>query len=155
MYFWNIEKLKTQLIEKPLSDKEVLPYLIITMALLVAERYLPQSAEFNLWDYLLLAFEVISVVAGTYWLYLKNKANAGSHFLQRYFAIGWVAAIRILVWTIPMITIFIVASFMMEMEWLSSDSSGPIDSILLIAFELIIYWYIGKHIANVAEQAKY
>jgi len=155
MYFWNIEKLKAQIIERPLTDKETLPYLILTLALLTAIKYLPQHAEFNLWDYVLLFVEVTSIIAGTYWLFLKNKAEAGSHFLQRFFAIGWVASIRVIVFAIPVMILLAVILIFTNANWLFAEASTFADSLFYIVLALVIYWYNGKQIADVAEKAKY
>ncbi len=49
MYFWRIEKLKAAMAARPLSEREVLPYLIASIALSTAVLYLPQTSQ-NVWD---------------------------------------------------------------------------------------------------------
>jgi hypothetical protein len=155
MYFWNIEKLKTQLIEKPLTDKETLPYLIATITLLIAVRYLPQVAQFNNWDYALLILELACVIVGSYWLYLKNKGDAGSHFLQRYFALGWVVAIRVIVFSIPIVVVIVGIITYMNLGEAFGETTNYLDFLFMLILELVIYWYNGKHLADLAAKAKY
>jgi hypothetical protein len=52
MYFWRIKKLKKSLIEKPFSDREVLPYLVaasgLTAALAFFQYYLSAILKLGL-----------------------------------------------------------------------------------------------------------
>ena len=154
MYFWNIEKLKTQLIERPLTDKETLPYLMLTMAF-IPMGFMSQPAQPNMWDYVLLFINVVSGIAGAYWLYLKNNADAGNHFLQRYFTVGWVAGIRFIVFLIPVFIVLTGILFFTKSEPIFGEFMGFGGVLLSSALMLTFYWYLGKHIADVAEKAKY
>src|SRR5262245_4674371 len=96
MYFWRIEKLKKQMAARPLSEREVLPYLVVFVALSVAVVYIPQ-APLNVWDGLGAVWSVLLAVVGSIYIYRQNGGPGGQHFLQRYFAVGWVVTLRWLV----------------------------------------------------------
>ena len=117
MYFWNIKKLKAQLIERPLTEREALPYVIAAslMYLLAFEiltySYSAVSNEavpYGILDYISLAFTIAINILGTIWIFKKNKVNSENYFLQRYTALGWVVLIRIMVFFIlAMILLFV------------------------------------------------
>lgn len=159
MYFWNIKKLKAQLTERPLIEKEVLPYLIATLLLFTLIPYMPDTLNFNIWDYLEMAIASLAVVIGTVWLYGKNlgnnKDNNGSHFLQRYIALGWVVFVRFVVFAIPVFIAIVFLASHFGIYNLESDATSWIDVLLITIIELLLYWYFGKHIADVARNAKY
>src|SRR4029450_13758644 len=96
MYFWRIERLKAQMATRPLSEREALPYLIVFVGLSAAVVYIPQTMS-NVWDGLGAAWSVALAVVATIYIYRQNGGADGQHFLQRYFAIGWVVGIRWLV----------------------------------------------------------
>ena len=50
MYFWRIEQLKDQLIARPLSDREALPYLLVFVGLTAALGFIPGEG-LNVWDH--------------------------------------------------------------------------------------------------------
>jgi hypothetical protein len=62
MYFWRIKKLKKSLIEKPLSDREALPYLVVANGLSAALAFfsillisdIEIGSEFTTWHDVLL-----------------------------------------------------------------------------------------------------
>lgn len=153
MYFWNIKKLKADLIERPMTDKETLPYLIATSLLYLASQFVPKSAHFNALDYLELAISVLSIVVGTLWLYQQNKADAGQHFIQRYLALGWVVFIRVAVVMFPIMAAMMTILSLAGLANLDTNVKSWHDIILIIIFTLINYWYLGKQMSEVAEKA--
>ena len=155
MYFWNIKKLKALLIERPMTEKEVLPYLIATMLLLTLVQYFPNALHFNAWDYLEIVIASIAVIIGTFWLYQKNLGDSGSYFLQRYFALGWVVSIRIVVFVTPVFIALVFLASYFELYNTESDATNWLDITLLTAIEVLLYWYFGRHLAEVAQKATY
>jgi len=94
MYFWRIENLKSEMATRPLSDREVLPYLVVFAVLSASVVSFPQTV-FNTWDGLSAALSIFLAFVGTIYIYLQNGGNQGQHFLQRYLLIGWVVALRL------------------------------------------------------------
>src|SRR5690349_5211527 len=93
MYFWRIGHLEDHLVGRPLSDREILPYLIVVVGLSGAIGSIPNEM-LNVWDHLGTILSVILGVLGTIWIYRQNGGVDGHHFLQRYLVIGWVVSIR-------------------------------------------------------------
>ena len=149
MYFWNIKKLKADLKDKPLTEKQILPYVIATLVLYYLSAVIaPVSSDRN--GILETSLIVLSIVIGTYWLFKKNHADAGQYFIQRFFAIGWVASIRFGIFSL-VISVLLYASSILKVDTAStSNAELIIESILII----LGYWYIGTHITEVANEAK-
>lgn len=150
MYFWRIDKLKAEMAVRPLSEREALPYLVVQIALFAATGYIPSTIT-NLWDGLGAVWSVALAIVGTIYIYRQNGGAAGRHFLQRYFAIGWVVFIRWLV-----ILIFIRVGFLSLKALLGSDAEETTwDEFLFIAVvEAVIYLRIGHHVRDLAERTK-
>jgi len=152
MYFWNIKKLKTQLIAGPLTERETLPYLIATVLMYSLVQYFPDALPFNSLDYLEIVIASLGALLGTLWLYYKNMADAGSNFLQRYISLGWVVTIRVIVFALP---VALAIVFLADTLGQYNDESGAtnwIDIGIAITIELFLYLYFGKHLADVAQK---
>ena len=143
MYFWRIEDLKRDLIARPLTDREVLPYLLIFVGITALAPIFPVESM-NLWDYTAGIWTLLLAVAGTVYTYQCNGASAGRHFVQRYLAIGWVVAIR---WAVVVIAAFIVLLFLMDS---SEDGTTPTFALFWMAAEVVLYERMGYHIRAVA-----
>ncbi|MES2706821.1 MAG: hypothetical protein V4726_09490 [Verrucomicrobiota bacterium] len=148
MYFWRIEKLKTRMAARLLSEREELPYLVVTIALYSAAVCLPQTAQ-NFWDGLGAAWSVLLAVVGTIHIYRRNGGAAGRHFLQRYFAVGWVVTVRCLV-------VFILAgvAFYGTLTGMGVDAEDTqwYDFLFFAVVETALYWRIGWHVGDLAQR---
>jgi len=107
MYLWNIEKLKSKLTASPLTEREVLPYFLVFLGLYGLVPLIPIEGM-NFWDYVGGAWSLVLTLLGSIYLYFKNGGSSGHYFLQRYFAVGWVVAVR---WAAIFIPIFITYVF--------------------------------------------
>ena len=152
MYFFSLKKLKADLIEKPLTARVSLPYLIgteLAYAVAVEIGTIPPEASYvtsyNLWNVADSVISILATVLGILWLYHKNKGNFGSYFLQRFLAIGWVVGIwTILASLVPIIIIY--AGTETTEKWTTG---------FLVIMFTTMYWFAGKQIAEVADKAKY
>ena len=156
MYFWRIEKLKQEMTERPLSEREALPYLVVFVVLSSAVAYIPQTLH-NIWDGLEAMWSTLLAALGTIYIYRRNGGSKGQHFLQRYFALSWVIAIRMLVILIPLAVLFygslgVVQAFQ---ETPGADLEGTqwYDFLILAAIEAVLYWRIGHHVGDLARRA--
>ena len=146
MYFWRIGRLKADLAARPLSDREALPYLIVSAAVWVMVTAFPASS-FNVWDALSVGWSVLLAIFGTIFIYRQNGCAAGQQFLQRYFAIGWVVAVR---WFAALVVAMVALFFVLEALGLWSDVTTRYEVLFIAAAELIVYWRIGHHVGDVA-----
>ena len=63
MYFWRINELKRQLVERPLTDREIMPYLLVS---LVPFAFWPLDKNVELWDHV--GHGAASLMSATYQL---------------------------------------------------------------------------------------
>jgi hypothetical protein len=170
MYFWNIEKLKAQLIERPLTDKETLPYVIayaliyaiifelVNFAYSIPPDLATKSEAYGISDFLYFIFYLIVIIFSTKWIFNKNRVYNENYFLQRYTALGWVVMIRVTVF----LTIFVLllAIITLILGWdadrvFESDKFGYIAFVMTYFVYFLYFWYFGKHISDVAQKATY
>ena len=79
MYFWRIEKLKSEMAARPLSERDALPYLVVFVGLTAAVSFVPATMT-NVWDGLGAAWSVLLAVIGTLYIYRQNGGAGGQHF---------------------------------------------------------------------------
>lgn len=162
MYFISLNKLKNELVEKPFSESQTLPYLIgwgliSTLAVEVVSLMLffPEESSsntpYNIWDFLTTVLYIAAAVTGPIWLYRKNKGNQGQHFTQRFLAIGWVTSTQFVIASLVAIILFFLVSNLNNL----SEGSTQFTFLFETAALSLYYWYTGKHIAEVAEKATY
>ena len=149
MYFWHIEALKTELVRQPLTEKQVLPYLVVFSALTAAVGIIPFGA-INKWDMLGGGWSMLLAIVGTIYVYRQNGGEHGHHLLQRYLSIGWVVGVR---WIAALMVIAVVYFSLLEVLSEVSESTTWQDFVLLAVAEFALYWRIGHHIFEVANGA--
>lgn len=139
MRFWRIEQLKAEMRAQPLSERESLPYLVVYVALFSLVSGFP-NLNFNLLDALETSLSVLIAVVGTILIYRQNGGVNGQFFLQRYFAIGFVVAIRCLVAiVVAMFGLIIV----LDLLGVLTDETSWYDLIFIVAAEMLLYWRIA------------
>ena len=144
MYFWNLEELKSEIVERPLSDREVLPYLVTYGLLPLVSACFPASAH-NIWDQLGAVWSTVLWALGLIYLYRKNGGAEGRHFLQRYVAILWVVGVRFIVMLAPVAIAFAVltsgGNHSQQTQWY--------EFLTFAVLEVVIYWRVGHHLARI------
>ena len=167
MYFWNIKKLKAQIIERPLTEREVLPYIIanalVYLLLMELISYLYSFHEvgavdmpYGFWEYLSIAFSIVMTIMGCVWLFRKNKTRSENYFLQRYTALGWVVMLRTTVFVLLASIILFFLAQMVASDFFNKVFDSNISVFLFgLCFYLYFYWYFGKHLTEVAKKATY
>jgi hypothetical protein len=149
MYFWSIEKLKTEMAARPLSEREALPYLVVFAGLSAAVGYIPQTMS-NVWDGLGAAWSIALAVVATIYIYRQNGGADGQHFLQRYLALGWVVSVR---WILVLILVAVAFHGTLAAVGSDTESTHWYDFLFLAVVEVVIYWRIGHHVRDVARRA--
>jgi hypothetical protein len=148
MYFWRIEKLKRQMAARPLSEREVLPYLVVFVALSAAVGYIPQATR-NVWDGLGAVWSILLAVVGSIYIYRQNGGPGGQHFLQRYFAVGWVVSLR---WLVVFIGASVAFYGTLAAVGADTDNTHWYDFLFFAVAEAVIYWRIGHHVRDLASR---
>lgn len=148
MYFWRIERLKREMVVRPLSESETLPYLVVYVTCTTIFSFVPAPFS-NVWDTLSATFSAFLAVVGTIYIYRQNGGANGQYFLQRYFAISWVVTLRLLL--IGTITI-IIFSILLALANVSLEETTWYEFLFVSVFEVIFYQRIGHHVRDVARR---
>ncbi len=97
MYLWKIEELKQRLKSNDLSEKEqfyyALAYILACSIGMEAYVWVPYENA-NIWDNTQAISNILIAFLGTIYAYKLNGASSGRDFLQRYFSIGFVVALK-------------------------------------------------------------
>ncbi len=155
MYFWKIEKLKNDLLIKPLSESESFKYFFAMFAVEslywisvgITDIMDPNLNSTNMWDsFSSINYGLINAI-GVYYVYKCNKGANGDNFLQKFLSIGWVVGIRWIVLYLALMIIFLI------LPNSSTDfySSNPYDVFFHFIMDFLYYWLLGKHIKEVAK----
>lgn len=143
MYFVSYHPLKHKLRTNSLSDREALPYLIIEAVFLSLASYSSGREISNGYDILSLCVTIITVIGGTYYVYLQNGGTEGFNLLQKYIVLGWVVGIRLTIVLIPIVAVYIV--IMLKLE----NPSFDLYTVLFGGSIRIIYFQrLGRHIRD-------
>jgi hypothetical protein len=149
MRFWRVERLKAEMRAQPLSERESLPYLVVYVAFFTIASGFP-NPDFNLLDAIGSLLSVVITIVGTVLIYQQNGGIDGRFFLQRYFAIGFVVAMRCLVAIVGGMLALLAA---LDSLGMSSDETTLYDLVFIGIAEIIVYWRIAYHIRDLAESA--
>lgn len=84
---------------------------------------------------------------GTIYVYRQNRGASGIHFLQRYFAIGFVVAVRSAAILTSVAIPFYVA---MELLGAGGEATTWQEFLFFAAAEIFLYERFGRHIREVA-----
>ena len=160
MFFWRIELLKDQLHEGPLGQRASFAYVVATVLLYTASTTVP-----GLWnaepdpatglDWLTYGLTVFLVGGGTCLAYRANGGQAGSDFASRYFALGWVLLIRLIVlMLVPAMVLMLAVGAGLGFIHTESERADTFFSwtgaAVGIAFEAFFYWRLVHHLGQVA-----
>jgi hypothetical protein len=147
MRFWRIERLKAEMRAQPLSERESLPYLVVYVALFTIASGFP-NPNFNLLDAIDTLWSVMIATLGTIFIYQQNGGIDGRHFLQRYFAIGFVVSMRCLVAIGAGIFMLYAA---LDRLGMSSDETTLYDLVITGIAGIIVYWRVAYHVRDLAD----
>ena len=151
MYFWKIEKLKEDIRTNQLTEKDRFIYTLIYLilgAIAMEVMMLMPLEDGNVWDLINSVTNVLIVTFGTIYAFKANGSNYGSDFLGKYFSIGFVVAIRFLVYAIPLFILLFVYYFYAFGEE-EEIPTNYIDVIPFLIWYIAMYWRICVHIKQV------
>ena len=152
MYFFNINKLKDDIREKRLKEKDrfiyAFIYIFLSVLFLEVNLYFPVE-DLNIWDFLNSGCAVLITAVGTYYAYRVNGGKDGIDFLGKFFSINFVVGIRFLFLLIPMFACLLAYYLALPAD--DDFLSTPIDTIPFIIWYALIYIRTCKHIGDVKE----
>ena len=128
MYFLRYKSLKEKLRTRSLSDREALPYLVLFAGLAAVAYLLPNTEEFNTWDWIQGTLSVALAVGGVIYAYRQNGGRQGFDLIQKYVVLGWVVTVRCLLVFIPCgIALYLLG---WALGLLADDATGSMSSSL-------------------------
>lgn len=142
MYFWNINKLKSDFKEGSVTEKNILQYLI-AYTVLVGITMIPYG-ETNQFDMISAALMIPISILGILYTYACNGGEAGDNFLAKYFAIGWVVTIRFVAAFIPVMFVLGIIVGLSGTE--IPENTALWDVFLEVTITAVLFWRIGVHI---------
>lgn len=152
MYIFNLKGLKDEMVKGPLPEREQVKYLLVYVALTSVSILSMYSYETNNWDVLAeLIFMAIGVL-GVVYFYIKNGGAQGERFLEKYFALGFVTAVRFLLYMIPVLLVYGVLAGALDEGYIEMTTQR--DVILLTVTGLVFTWYFGKQIEEVRKRSE-
>ncbi len=154
MYIWNIEKLKDQIRNNELTEKDRFIYVLIYVVLgaIVMELMTLMPLENgNVWDLINSVAAVLIIAVGTTCAFKANEANDGEDFLGKYFAISFVVAIRFIVYAIPLFVLLFIY-YLYAFDEHEEIASGFIDVVPFILWYIALFWRICVHIKQVGQK---
>lgn len=160
MYFWQIKNLKEDIKSEKFNEKDRYIYFMIFIVLFTiminTEIFFPLE-NITTWDYIHSIFNILIPLVGIIYAFKGNGATNGKDFLGRYFAIGFVMAIRVTVYFIPVfglwifgLWIFSLWDFSAEIIEQQNTLTNYLDVILTLGLNTVMYWRIYVHIQDVA-----
>ena len=129
---------------RPFSEREVLPYLVLFVILYTAASSFP-ATDFNIWDGAIAAGSILLAVVGTIYIYRQNGGAKGEHFLQRYFALGWVVTVRFFV-------ILVIAAIILGALGILAEKTSAFEFLFVALAQAVFYWRIGHHVGDLARR---
>ena len=146
MYFTQYHPLKERLRDRSITDREALPYLVMFCMLEVVGVLMPFWEQPNKWDFVSTFFGLLITFGGVIFAYRCNGGKDGYDFIQKFVILGWVVTFRFILLVIPLFLAVYDLGIL-------GDTTGPIDVIILALIEIMLYYRIGRHIADTNGQS--
>lgn len=125
------------------EDSEVEPYFMAYM-IFMAIMWLFAFGEANPWEIATGVASVVITIFGVLHLKRQNDDSFANQFLAKYFALGWVITVRMLLISIPSMVVFFSLAAIVG----GNDAFAPMGALFTIAFEILFYWWLGLLIAQ-------
>ena len=145
MYFWKINNLKKDLIEKPLSEGEQFKYFLGGIVAISSIIAMTAFIENNIWDKYFVLVGCIIKIIGTVYIYKMNGGSEGKYILQRIFSLSWVMGIR---WMV-LLVLPTTAVFFTLLGGIPGKTA-LYDVVVFNFIYLIYFWLLGRHIKEVS-----
>jgi len=146
MYFWKIKLLKEDIRNNLLTPKDNFLYFVSYTVLYSIFLMVAVVQLYETLGILMAIIQILLFIGGTYYAYYSNGAAKGKDFAKRFFSVGWVFLLRATFFMgLGMLNLYVMTHiFGMEKLFTVSNSA-----IIGLVFEILFYWRIGKHIADI------
>jgi len=146
MYFWKIKKLKSDIKENRVTQKDEVLYLVFFSLLYVVILLQSLVQIDSLWNSEMVFLQIIISILGVAYAFSKNRGS--KDFIKNFSSVGWVFLLRSLFFmSIGMLNLYVM-TYLFGVEELFSAKNAIIVGMV---FELLLYWRIGSHIENLKD----
>lgn len=145
MFFWRIDNLVRRLIARDLNEKEAFRYFFAIFVLWNLAAELP-GEEWNVWDGLGAAGNMIVAIAGILCAFAANGGPAGHAFIARFVAIHWVVTLRFIV---GMLALLFPVYALIEVFGTVSEETTWYEATAFLLVEILLYWRVVVHMKKV------
>ena len=122
------------------QQSDIGPYFMAHMIFTAAFWIPARHQEFTLLDSARALALVVITVFGVLHLKKQNLNTFGNDFASKYFCLGWVIAVRMLLFRI----MFTVLQFIVDMD----EAEQPVFTSVVIGCEIVHYWWLGSLFAQ-------
>ena len=151
MYFIKYQPLKEKLRERTLSEREALPYLIVSTAIVALLLGIPLYERYNVIDGISAVVSIALAIFGILFAYKQNGKEEGFDFIKKYVVLGWITGVRFFIVFVPLgVVLILIAGYL----GFSAEETNEVDLILQIVFEALLYYRIGRHIKDTRKAIK-
>jgi uncharacterized RDD family membrane protein YckC len=148
MYFWNINKLKNQLITTGLSKKTAGLYLVAIVTIHIMPGFFLDN-ESNLWDKIDTVAFIAFLILGCAYCFIVNGGYSGKDFFKRYLSLSWVFGIRYFCMILlPILMVFYAALNLFFPEL--PEETQWYDTTLYVFLTFPFYLFLAEHIREVS-----
>lgn len=147
MYFWDIDGLKDELINRTLAESTKFTYLFVYVLAMTYYMFEPglavEEATSDARQYWANIVFTIVVIGGTLVAYVANGGSTGKNFADRYFSLGFLSLIRVLAFSMP---VFVIVAA------LALEPGTKLNALLIIGIVTTIaqYIYLALNMLDVA-----
>lgn len=143
MQFLSATPLVKQFRNGSFEDAEVEPYFLANMVVTaITWCFAYEQADF--WNIGSSMACVVITIFGILYLKEKNGGTFGNGFLVKYFSLGWVVAVRVLLLSIPAMVVLYALTSVLN----THDPSGPIAALSIISSEIAFFLWLGSLLAK-------
>ena len=143
MQFVSAQPLIDQFKDDTFQESDVGPYFMVYM-IFMAAIWIFAFGEPNPWDVGAAIASVPITIMGVLHLKKQNGESFGNQFLSKYFTLGWVITVRVLLLIIPSTLVLFGLATIVG----GDDALDPAGALLTIAVEILYYWWLGSLLAQ-------
>lgn len=125
------------------KQSEVGPYFMADM-IFTAVAWILVFEKSTLWDIAAGLASVVITIFGVMHLKKQNLDTFGNDFISKYFCLGWIITVRMLLLAIP----FAVVIIALESIIGGNDALSPARALFTVGFEILFYWWLGSLFAQ-------
>lgn len=160
MYFWRIDRLKSELKARDVAPRDILGYVLaymLLMNLLSLAVYLPSEGTAFTWrDAAFVLASVAILVLGLFATYRANGGAQGRDLAGRLLALSWVLGLRLVALFLPLFTALMIVLIVTAPQPIGQKP--PATSLgVLLGFVLLMnacfFWRLAHHLREVNREA--